>query len=243
MSRRLNLVGQKFGKLTCLEFIEVNKQKHSIFKFECDCGNIVINKGSEVKNGHTTSCGCTIRDNLVGEKYGFLNCISFIGVNHNRHTVFEFKCDCGNTVEILGASVKSGHTTSCGCYQKDKASKTILTNSKFTGLNWCYGTTRMRSGYEIFYAYYLDQCGIDWEYEPETFKLENGIRYTPDFYLPESNTWIEIKGRITEENRKKIFLFRTQTGNKLKVYFLKDLEKLAGESYKSFIKENKEYYL
>lgn len=35
------------------------------------------------------------------------------------------KCDCGNTKEVLGASLKKGDTKSCGCYRKELVSKAM----------------------------------------------------------------------------------------------------------------------
>lgn len=34
--------------------------------------------------------------------------------------------------------------------------------------------------------------GIAWEYEPRTFDI-GGQNYTPDFYLPETDTYVEVK--------------------------------------------------
>ena len=69
-----------------------------------------------------------------------------------------------------------------------------------------YQNINMRSGWEIGYAKYLNKNNIKWEYEPKTFDLGN-TTYTPDFYLPESNGYIEIKGYLTEEAKQKIEKF------------------------------------
>jgi hypothetical protein len=48
------------------------------------------------------------------------------------------------------------------------------------------------------FARILDYYGLDWEYEPRTFPLEwdgNGKvieAFTPDFYLPEQELYVEI---------------------------------------------------
>jgi hypothetical protein len=64
----------------------------------------------------------------------------------------------------------------------------------------------MRSGWERKYAKWCDKNKIKWQYEPKTFDLGN-TTYTPDFYLPKSNTYIEIKGYLRNNAKNKIRLF------------------------------------
>jgi hypothetical protein len=65
----------------------------------------------------------------------------------------------------------------------------------------------MRSSWEIEFAQNLDSNNINYDYEPKRFKLSNGTSYTPDFYIPSVNLWIEIKGFWTESAKKKFSLF------------------------------------
>ena len=37
-----------------------------------------------------------------------------------------------------------------------------------------------------------------WEFEQKHLKLDDGRYYIPDFYIPKSNTIIEIKGRLSD---------------------------------------------
>lgn len=57
-----------------------------------------------------------------------------------------------------------------------------------------YAGCRFRSRLEARWAVFFDAADIRWEYEPEGYTLGDGTRYLPDFYLPESGTWIEVKG-------------------------------------------------
>lgn len=50
-----------------------------------------------------------------------------------------------------------------------------------------------RSRLEARWAVYFDLIGITWEYEPEGYKLRNGVWYLPDFYLHQLDTFVEIK--------------------------------------------------
>lgn len=70
-----------------------------------------------------------------------------------------------------------------------------------------YKNIWMRSTWEVAYAKYLTKNDIKWQYETKTFDVGKG-RYTPDFYLPETDTYVEIKGRWYPESKKKFNLFR-----------------------------------
>lgn len=56
-----------------------------------------------------------------------------------------------------------------------------------------YAGCRFRSRLEARWAVFFDALGISWEYEPEGFELNDGTRYLPDFYLPQTQTWVEVK--------------------------------------------------
>lgn len=56
-----------------------------------------------------------------------------------------------------------------------------------------YGDYRFRSRLEARWAFFFDRVGIAWEYEPEGFSLPVNGRYLPDFWLPESACYVEIK--------------------------------------------------
>lgn len=62
--------------------------------------------------------------NLIGQKFGRLLVINYAGLNKNRASIWECLCDCTNIVKVVGSSLKSKNTTSCGCYQKDKVKET-----------------------------------------------------------------------------------------------------------------------
>ncbi len=70
------------------------------------------------------------------------------------------------------------------------------------GIPTTYKEIEMRSKLESKFAFFLDCLKVKWKYEPKTFNLSNGITYIPDFYLPELKTWVEIKGKIEEHNKK-----------------------------------------
>ena len=54
---RIDLTGQKFGKLTVEKLIGKNG-RNIIWECRCECGNIVKVDRGNLRNGHTKSCGC-----------------------------------------------------------------------------------------------------------------------------------------------------------------------------------------
>ena len=58
MSKAIDLTGQRFGRLTVVEFVGTDKRGNALWKCKCDCGNETVVRYSNLKSGHTTSCGC-----------------------------------------------------------------------------------------------------------------------------------------------------------------------------------------
>lgn len=56
-----------------------------------------------------------------------------------------------------------------------------------------YAGHRFRSRLEARYAVFFDELGIRWQYEPQGFEF-SGRKYLPDFLLPDTDTWVEVKG-------------------------------------------------
>lgn len=57
-----------------------------------------------------------------------------------------------------------------------------------------YKGTAFRSRLEADFAATFHSLGWVYEYEPEGFTLSNGMSYLPDFYLPGTRAYIEVKG-------------------------------------------------
>ncbi len=75
-----------------------------------------------------------------------------------------------------------------------------------------YKGYKFRSRLEARYAVFFDTLGIRYYYEHEGFSLE-GVAYLPDFYLPQYDCYIEIKGQEpTEEELDKARLLATYGG-------------------------------
>jgi len=94
------------------------------------------------------------------------------------------------------------------------------------------GQVYLKSSYEIAYANYLEQNNVNYWYEVYGFDMNIGFDtiYHPDFFLPEYNKFIEIKGRenynLWEDSD-----VSKQKSNKFKELYLKyyDYEVLFSE--------------
>ncbi len=82
----------------------------------------------------------------------------------------------------------------------------------------------------------LNYYGIKWEYEPRTFPLawdKKGkvvLSFTPDFYLPEFDLYIELttmnQRLVTKKNRKVKLLRKLYPEVNIKIFYQKDFKKL-----------------
>ena len=62
-----------------------------------------------------------------------------------------------------------------------------------------------RSRIEARFAVFFDVLKLDWEYEKEGFECGDAGWYLPDFYLPKSKWFVEIKGgKISKNDQEKI---------------------------------------
>ncbi len=67
-----------------------------------------------------------------------------------------------------------------------------------------YKGITFRSRLEADFARWFDKLGVVWNYEPEGYRLENGLSYLPDFFLPAQRAYFEAKGVMLREDEQKI---------------------------------------
>src|SRR5215212_12179296 len=99
------------------------------------------------------------------------------------------------------------------------------------------GQPRFANQAELECAKVLDFYGVPWEYEPRTFVLDqddNGNiveAFTPDFYLPEQDLYLELtvmkQSLVTRKNRKLRKLRERYPHVNAKLFYRRDIERLA----------------
>jgi hypoxanthine phosphoribosyltransferase len=83
----------------------------------------------------------------------------------------------------------------------------------------------------------LDYYGIEWEYEPVMFVLETdedgrvSEAFSPDFYLPEINLFLEVttmrQELVTRKNRKVRKLRQRYPDVNVRLFYRRDIEALG----------------
>ncbi|MET4144130.1 hypothetical protein [Arthrobacter sp. UYCo732] len=57
-----------------------------------------------------------------------------------------------------------------------------------------YSGRIFRSRLEARWAVFLDLLDVNWDYEPSFYQVGEDLFYLPDFYLPDHQIWLEVKG-------------------------------------------------
>lgn len=152
-----------------------------------------------------------------------------------RKTVRKF-CSGKCSGKYLGEHVLKGRTLSKE--HKEKLSKvgnhTGNTKCKYYKVFNLYmnKTISVQGTYELGYANYLNENNVNWirdnKISMQYKKDDNIIRnYFPDFYLPDIDEYIEIKGYFYPKDREKMKLVQEQNINKkINILFKEDLELL-----------------
>jgi hypothetical protein len=60
---------------------------------------------------------------LAGQKFGRLTVNSYLRSTPQGKAIYKATCECGNVREVYAQSLRSGRTTSCGCYRREAPTK------------------------------------------------------------------------------------------------------------------------
>jgi hypothetical protein len=146
MAKLNNLAGQKFGDLLVIQKIQnyIYPSGKSEVQWEClcDCGNKCNKTTNNLLHSKKVNlhCGCKPKNYVdkTGQKFGRLTVLRLSDIKNqdkNGHPIFTCLCDCGNQIDISSDSLRknaNGGTKSCGCLNKELASK--LGKSKIKNL-------------------------------------------------------------------------------------------------------------
>lgn len=164
----------------------------------------------------------------LGMKFGRLTVIGF--KHKGKKWYWECNCECGGKVVQQAYAIRNGHTLSCGCYQKERASEANLTHGQtetrlyriYNGMkNRCYNEKQSNyrnygargihicekwlNNFQAFYDWavsngYADDLSID--------RIDNTKGYSPD-----NCKWATRAEQQRNTTRNNLFTYagRTQT--------------------------------
>lgn len=205
-----DLKGQRFGRWTVLSRDETKTEGNAYWICKCECGTIKSVNSRNLLSGKSTSCGCYRAENpahindLTGQRFGRLVAIKPSKVKKDSNRWWICKCDCGKTISVRSVCLVRGDTTSCGCFQKERAGAYLfkdLSGMQFGKLivigrasgnydhaYWkcrceCGNTVEAVDGYNLTHGY-TQSCGC--------LTISHGERYILEY--------LEKKGLIAGED-------------------------------------------
>jgi len=128
--KRKDFSEKRYGMLLGMHYVRTDKYGRSVWLWLCDCGNKKEIIASAVKNKHTKSCGCLLKnakrkrpENLIGKWFGYLYCFGIAQKKvknkntkkrWNYETVALCLCACGRTIVHRPAHLKQKTQETCG---------------------------------------------------------------------------------------------------------------------------------
>lgn len=138
----IDLTGDRYGKLTVLRREGSTSDSKPLWLCRCDCGVETHVAGGNLKSGQSRSCGCErirrIKEANTGREFLGNTFDDLTGQNFGRWVVQELAfrvkkrlywtclCECGTVKAVSSNNLKSGASSSCGCFQKEKARRGAL---------------------------------------------------------------------------------------------------------------------
>ena len=193
-SCRNDLVGKRFGRwVVQYKTDKTTKNRSTIWHCKCDCGNEKDVDAYTLRSGQSQSCGCYAREiaseiakkkriDITGQRYGKLVALYPIySGEHDKHTKWHCRCDCGNEVDIDMGNLRQGFSKSCGCTQSIQEENIIkfLTNSKIN-FNYQY---RFKDFAIKEYDFYIDNSYIiEYDGQQHFFYTNSGWDTEERFY-------------------------------------------------------------
>ena len=68
--------------------------------------------------------------NMTGRVIGLLTVLEECGRDSRGEALWRCRCECGNEVIVLGSNLRNEHTTSCGCYKRERAAEVHTTHGE-----------------------------------------------------------------------------------------------------------------
>ena len=117
-----------------------DSSRRTLWRGKCDCGKEKTFRGDNLSE-KTKSCGCLHTPDLSGQRFGRLVVLDKHRTHRRKtHTVKQWmcKCDCSKVVWVNSQDLKTQHTKSCGCLQRE-TNRNRLLEFGLASKRKCYG--------------------------------------------------------------------------------------------------------
>ena len=123
MGNTNDLTGQKFGMYTVIGPAESSTTGQRRWTCRCDCGEVRVVFASNLKKGHSVSCGCRRLRNLEGERVGRLTVLErsdrYASRGKRKVQLWKCLCDCGNVTYKATDTLTNPEQSMCSdCAQR-----------------------------------------------------------------------------------------------------------------------------
>lgn len=177
----VDYTGHVSGKAKVLGFygwhVQPSGQRKTKWLCVCECGNEFVATGSNLRNDHTTSCGCYrkqrldegkqfrkenhIPSDLNGSVFGRTTVISFDSWDtFENQRVSKWKCVCSCGKEYVTRRSNLNENSSCGCWRSEKLSEARTVHGMHgtpTHESWRKMRERCHAPYYKEKKYYQDE--------------------------------------------------------------------------------------
>lgn len=150
----IDLTGKRFGRLTVIErgedYILRTGQRTPRWVCVCDCGKVTLVRGTHLKSGSSTSCGCLREERAIQ---------SLTTHNHRHHRLYGVLCNIKN--RCYNENVK--------CF-KNYGGRGISMCEEWRNNFESFFNWAMSSGYDPdapFMQCTIDRIDVDGNYEPD----------------------------------------------------------------------------
>lgn len=181
-------IGTKFGKLTVVEFVGINKKNSALYLCKCDCGKEKVAIGTKLRVGRTKSCGCINIKDLMGFEYATFTVDMRVGSDKNRNALWKATCSCGYEEVRSSESlqhIKSGNNQNAfRCPQCQKAARDKEVTFNYVIGSYRQGAKRRNLDFLLTdeeFGEYLKQdcyyCGA----KPSSKQVGSRLKYTIEY--------------------------------------------------------------
>lgn len=87
---------------------------------------------------------------ITGHKYGRLTAIKFVGTYRTPNgraagRLWDCECECGKTITVTANALRTGNTSSCGCYKAERITEAVTRSNKARARHGMYQTVEYQT--------------------------------------------------------------------------------------------------